>query len=127
VKGDTVTTPEKLRRRQRIEGTGLVVFAIFSTAAMFYLDSRHDKEIEEQRACTIETVSDIVDVIESGRAAYRIEQEATQVLITSALDGRLNSEEAVGRAQAEYAARVLEAKNLRAESPLPPDPEKVCR
>lgn len=122
-----MTTPERLRRRQRIEGTALVLFALFSTATMFYLDSRNDDEIEQQRECLVQVTSDLIAVIESGREASLTEQTGDRHLILGALSGKITTPEEVALAMKRYRHHVDEAKHLRRSAPIPPDPAKVCR
>lgn len=124
MEGDTgVTTPERFRRRQRIEGTILVVLGLFTVASTAYLDH----QAKEQRACLVETVGALVDTIETGRSAANTEQSATRHLIGQALSGKLITESQVDAATTEYRESIARAKHKRKTSPLPPDPEKVCR
>lgn len=118
-----MTTPERFRRRQRIEGVCLVLLGIFSIG-YFYVDRQGDKELVD---CVIKTLSEQNDVLLSGRKANNIEQEADERVITLALSGKIQTQADVDRAKARYDAAQRQAQEERQTSPVPPDPEVNCR
>lgn len=118
-----MTSPEKSRRRQRIEGSLILVLGVFTVAYTIHDTQQED----EDRLCVQDTVSDIVAVIENSREANRVTTDALHQVIFDGLSGKFETRRDVTRARRVYVKARAEATRLRAEAPLPPDPEKVCQ
>lgn len=128
-----MTTPERLRRRQLIEGIIVLLLAIFTTLQALYF-SQQDRE---QRDCLSETVKEITEVQRVRANLNERESEASKLILLNAA-ALLNpkqpfttkeQEEAQGKladAFTNYQKEVAAVKKLREENPTPTYPEGRC-
>lgn len=129
-----MTTPEKFRRRQRLEGIALLILALAVSVSVYYFDHQDD----EQRACVAENFSDLAstlavrgDLSTKEARADQIESSATRQLFDDAFAASDEADflAAYTRYQAGLAkadrkrARVAE---VRAANPFPAFPEGSC-
>lgn len=132
-----MTTPERIRRRQRIEGAFLI---ILGTASVVYavFDNRQDQRVLD---CIVRVATEQNAVLDAGREAQRLERRAGEIeqaaderLIGAALRGEIQTPEDVQAAQTRYDAQQVRADrkreradDARLNSPVPPDPTTVCQ
>lgn len=79
--GLTMTTPERLRRRQRIESAMIAVLAVCLVAATLYFSARSDR----QQACMRAFIDSSSDTQEIRAELNERESEATQRVIQTGL------------------------------------------
>lgn len=129
-----MTTPERLRRRQRIEGTFLVIIGIFMLVQFQYFQ---DKD-EAQRACLVDVVADQNaalsrrgDIASQDAAVNAEESTATRALIVEAFASKTREEAlaAFAKAQDKWAAvdkKRQQVAAARRSNPIPDFPDGTC-
>lgn len=143
-----MTTPERLRRRQRIEGTFLVIIGILLVVSTLWF--RHQDE--QQRACFTTKFSELTSNLSArGALASREARAALQESRATRLESRANSDfyrqafaatstEDVFEAYAQYRVTLAtvnekrakvtekraEIKREREANPIPDFPEGTC-
>lgn len=132
--GTTMTTPERLRRRQRIEGTLLVILGVIMLIQFNYFQGQDEK----QRECLFQVVQSQNQVLslrgELARQDSEInadESAATRGLIVAvfAAKGKDDALAAFADAQQQWNAideRRQDVRKARRENPIPDLPEGTC-
>lgn len=129
-----MTTPERLRRRQRIEGTFLVVIGVLMLLQFQYFQHQDAK----QRACLVDIVAEQNDAmsrrgdIASQDATVNAEEStATRTLIVDvfAAKSREEAQAAFAAAQEKWVAvdkRRQQVAAARRSNPIPDFPDGKC-
>lgn len=115
-----MTTPERFRRRQRIESAGIVALAaglVFSVVYFQGQDSAQDR-------CLSTFVSTNSETTAIRSQAVALESKATRSIINDVFtaEGRGQVREAFKR----YTARIARVDQLREDNPVPDFPEGLC-
>lgn len=130
-----MTTPEKLRRRQRIE-TALVGLLMVVVGVTQYIndreDNRQDAEAAAARACLAKQITSLTDALNARSAPAGSLNEATGDVLDSFVaaaeaqkKGKDNSTEILA-ALNHYAEVRAEVRKSRAENPFPAFPTGKC-
>lgn len=115
-----MTTPERLRRRQLIEGTALLVLGVFTVLISIYFRA----EDAQQRECLAEQFSELTIVLERrGDLIDRSSQATTGVVLAVA---RAKNSDQVRDALDSFIAEQARLQQARRESPVPPFPKGAC-
>jgi len=115
-----MTTPENFRRRQRLEGVGLVLLGAFTIAYTVYSDARDDR----QDACVTEQVQEIGEAQVQGRKLLTRDLENIKDVIAAALTAEDRA--ALIEARDDYFARGDKIAEDRKNHPVPEFPEGKC-
>jgi hypothetical protein len=116
-----MTTPERFRRRQRIEGTILLVLGVFTILIAFYFNN----EDARQRDCLTRNIHELSDAVQQrGDLAARDSRTTTRVVLDVA---RATRQEQVRRSLDRYIAAQARIQQARRENPLPPFPKGACQ
>ena len=133
-----MTTPERLRRRQRIEGSALIIIALLMLGQSWYFNA----EDRDQRACIQQNFVELSRALDAradltqretsqNKALWLIYAEAAG-LVKDDPTAELKPKDQA-RLQRELVAQLLEYKREiteieqeRRENPLPPYPVGVC-
>lgn len=108
----TMTTPERLKRRQRIEGVALILLGVVTIAWAVQSDSRDDS----QDACVQSFIQDQADTQQIRSGLVEQESEATRKVISSALSAGSRAE--IEEARTEYSRSLQEIDQVRRENPV---------
>lgn len=120
-----MTTPERLRRRQYIEGGGLAALGVLVVLSTLFSDARDDKQDESFRSCIIEQVSGIGNTLDARGAINSRDTEATnRVILTVAGAGGDYAviKKALDDFETDQAAIATEREN----TVIPPFPDGKC-
>jgi hypothetical protein len=115
-----VTTPERLRRRQRFESAGVATVAIGLVLSVIYFAGQD--AAQERCLSTFVNTQTETSAIRSGLVER--ESRATRSVITNAL-GAQNRRDIV-RAYARYDAALKRIDAVREAHPVVPFPEGLC-
>lgn len=115
-----MTTPERLRRRQRLESFGIALLAVLLVAATLYFKGVSDA----QQACLRNYIS-----FSSHTSAVRArlldeESAATRHVIVSGLTAGSHAD--IERAKQQYDDAMQQIDRARAANPVQPIPKGVC-
>jgi hypothetical protein len=117
---DTVTTPERLRRRQIRNDISIAIIVIAIAGGAFYFDRSDDR----QRNCLSTYVEQSAVTSKARGAAVAAESEATRDVIRSVLEAKSPPE--VQAAYARYRKALERIDERRADNPVPTFPKGVC-
>jgi hypothetical protein len=107
-----MTTPERLRRRQRREGVAVIVIGVLLIFQGWYFQN----EDQDQRDCTREQIQQLVETLEKrGGLAQRESDNTASVLLTAS--EATNGDE-VAEALQEYRVESAKIKAARAANPI---------
>lgn len=115
-----MTTPERLRRRQRLESLGIAILAFALVAVFIYFRGQDDAQEDcfnnyfTQQAKTSKIRGTIVER----------ESEATRRIIRKALTAQ--TREDIIKAREAYFRSLQRVDEAREANPIPPFPEEVC-
>lgn len=115
-----MTTPERLRRRQYIEGVFLVILGVFTVTMSLYFQNEDNR----QRACLASTVSELTSTLEARADISGREFDAIRAVITEALSAESDRE--LLAAKVRYFEAVDAVDRQRRQNPIPPFPEGTC-
>lgn len=115
-----MTTPEKFRRRQRLEGAGLLVLGAFTVLVSVYFNA----EDRQQQECIREVVSDIQSNYEARSHISTREFAATREIISRALTAETRA--AVIEAREDYFRSIRGIDRDRKRNPVPQFPLGEC-
>lgn len=133
-----MTTPERLKRRQMIEGTVLVVMGIFMTVQSIYFsfEDKQQRQCFEEKINSLSSTSrtrgdlaeretaatkSVLDIY--AKAAVIVQDDPTKPLPKKAQD-RLNTE--LVEALLNYQDEIEKVQAERKENPVPPYPVGAC-
>ena len=111
-KGRTMTTPERLRRRQRIESAMIAVLAVCLVAATLYFTARSDR----QQACMRAFIDSSSDTSEVRAKLNERESEATRRVIQTALS--VQTAEELVQVRSEYNREIARIAKARKANPV---------
>lgn len=109
---DIVTTPERLKRRQMIEGSGLLILGIITVMMSVYF--RHQGDV--QRTCLSEYIKANSQTSQVRAELVNRESQATRTLITSSLS--VKSVADFRKVRRTYLHDIHEIDVARAEHPI---------
>lgn len=115
-----MTTPERFRRRQQIEGALLVALGVFTILISGYFRS----EDIAQRECFANRFSELTEVLEHRGESNDAQFKAIDRVIAGALQASTPAE--VLAARERYYADVRRIEARREGNPIPPFPEGTC-
>lgn len=115
-----MTTPERFRRRQRIEGWFVLILGVATILMGIYFHG----EDRRQKACFADTIHDLTVSIKAGRHLTNQQFEAIGSVLGRGLSATTQAEfEAVKR---DYFRTSAKINRERAEHPIPPFPKGAC-
>jgi hypothetical protein len=122
-----VTTPERIRRRQRIETALVAATMVLSAVSMFVLSL----ENEEQDDCVTEQITDLTDALNARSDSTGRLNEATAEVINSFVKAAQRPDDPDNRtpilkALNDYAEVRADVRESRRENPFPPFPTGKC-
>lgn len=118
-----MTTPERLRRRQRIEGTALLIVGIlFSTFS--YVNEKRD---DAQEHCLTDQITKLTGAIEARGEINAANSQATKTVILGVATAAGSDDyAAVGEALRQYVTDIDEVEKSRRDTAIPPFPNGKC-
>lgn len=118
-----MTTPERLRRRQRFESVGIAVLAVALVAAFLYFQGQADA----QKRCLTSFVSNSsqTSAIRAG-LAERDSQTQRRFLLDATDPAKVQTRAQFERVRAQFVKRLAAIDRARAENPVKPLPKGVC-
>ena len=115
-----MTTPERLRRRQRIEGTALILLGVFTILMSLYFRG----EDARQRTCLTDQFHQLSETLTTrGELVSRDSRSTTRVILDVA---RASDKKQVRESLDRYIAQQARLDLQRRQNPLPPFPEGAC-
>ena len=115
-----MTTPERLRRRQRIEGTALLILGVFTIFLAIYFNAQD----REQRECFRQAIQEQSERNAPRAEAVEMESATFRAIFDRAFDG-VGPREAK-RLEARFDRRLAKVDQLREENPVRPLEEDFC-
>lgn len=116
-----MTTPERLRRRQRIEGTLLVIMGAL-LAVSTYVNDRRDDNVQN---CITEQVTGLTNSLNARAKLTDPRAKSVSDLIDRLL--KANGDQAEGlRAVEDYRKKQAQLAKLTKAHPIPPFPNGKC-
>lgn len=116
-----MTTPERLRRRQRIEGIVLILLAIFTTLQAVYFSIQNN----EQNDCVATVVTKLNRNFEARAKVTQADSDVKKRAITHAFEAQ--TREQFLRVKAQYLAEQKRIDLERKQHPVPPLPPGRCQ
>lgn len=122
-----MTTPERIRRRQRIETALVAATMVLSAVSMFVLSL----ENERQDDCVTEQITDLTDALNARSESTGRLNEATAEVINSFVQAAQRPDDPDNRtpilkALNDYAEVRADVRESRRENPFPPFPTGKC-
>lgn len=115
-----MTTPERLRRRQRINDIGIALLAGLLLFAWFYFQGRADA----QDHCLTNYISTNSETSKVRSALVEQESKATRDIILNGTAAK--SREEFKKARDQYVSALKAIDRARDENPVQPFPKGVC-
>lgn len=115
-----LTTPERLRRRQRRESVAVAVLAFALVGSSVYFQASDNR----QRDCIRAVIASQTDTQKIRSGLVEQESEATRKVISSALSAE--SRDAIQLAREEYARALARIDRVRRDNPVQNISPKVC-
>lgn len=116
-----MTTPERLRRRQLIEGALLISIGFAMLWQTWYFNEQND----EQQQCLIDNFQALSEALDVRSALSERETAAAQRFNTAEL--RVSSDEEYLVELQRYSDEIDAVRRAREENPLPPYPAGECQ
>lgn len=116
-----MTTPERLRRRQRIEGSLLVLIGLLVLLQSLWFNT----EDRQQRRCLEENFSDLSVALEARAKLTQQDTESTRRVILAA--STAHSRGKLRAALDRYVREQTAIQQERRAHPLPPYPPGTCQ
>lgn len=118
-----MTTPERLRRRQRIEGTALLIVGILFAAATYVNEERDD----QQEKCLTDQIVKLTDAIEARGQINAANTQATRTVILGVAQASATRDRTlVANALSQYVADSERIEQDRKDTKIPPFPNGKC-
>lgn len=119
-----MTTPEKVRRRERLLGVGLVICGLLVAVSTYMNDKRDDKQDRQFRECITSVVGDLTDSLTARSDLTEPDAKSVRVLISDLLKAE---NEADSRAAiVKYNKTQTDLAKIRKSNPIPPFPDGTC-
>lgn len=115
-----MTTPERLRRRQRIESAGIAILAFALVAVFIYFRGQDDA----QERCFNNYFQAQAETAQIRSRLVEQESRATRDLLLKGTAAQTKKEFLSVRER--YRANLRNIDEARANNPIPPFPEEVC-
>jgi multidrug resistance efflux pump len=115
-----VTSPERLRRRQRIEGSLLLALGIFTILVSIYFRGQD----AAQRECINTYIAANSDTSAVRSKLVERESQATRRLLLRGTS--VESREEFQKVRAQYVRAIAAIDKARRENPVRPFPEGIC-
>lgn len=115
-----MTTPERFRRRQRIEGTALVILGVFTILMSLYFRAQDI----DQRACLTNQFRQLSDALSTRSNVTARDSKATTDVILEVARAKKPGE--VRKSLDRYIAKQARLDLIRKQNPFPPFPEGAC-
>lgn len=115
-----MTTPERLRRRQRIEGTILLILGVFTILVSIYFRGQD----AAQRECINSYISASSETSAIRSKLVEQESRATRRLLLKGTSAETRAE--FQQARVQYVKSIKAIDQMRAANPLRPFPEGIC-
>jgi MoxR-like ATPase len=122
-----VTTPERLRRRQRIETALVLVTIVLATLSVFWTDRQNAQQDE----CVAEQITDLTDALNARSDSTGKLNDATGEVINSFVQAAQSPDDPDNRAPIlralnDYAEVQADVREARRDNPFPPFPTGKC-
>lgn len=115
-----MTTPQRLKRRQMIEGTALLILGVFTVLITMYFRA----EDVEQRECVAKQIAAIGKTFTVRASLAEDESSATRQVIRESLTAQ--SREDLEKARDTYFLELGRIDAARARAKIPPFPPGTC-
>lgn len=119
-----MTTPEKLRRRQRREGIALMVLGVAMTVTTIYQTHERNQQKDDFQECITSVVAKLTDTLDARSNLSQGDAKATRDFLLSV--PTLDTKEKFQRALQEYIDAQAKLAKIRKENPIPPFPDGTC-
>lgn len=122
-----MTTPERLRRRQRLESLGIAILAVALVVASLWFNGRQS-ELDKQQLAQQKCLSTYISVnSETSAIRSRLVERESETTRRFLLDAtNVKTREDFQRVRREYAASLRKIDKARADNPIRPLPKGVC-
>lgn len=121
-----MTTPERLRRRQRFEGAGLLVLGLLVAASTVFGETRDDKQDRTFKECIVSIVSDISSNSDARASLNALDTAATnRVILRVASAG--GDRTAIQTALDDFKNEQKSIAEAREKNKVPPFPDGKCQ
>lgn len=115
-----MTTPQRLKRRQMIEGTALLILGVFTILMTMYFRAQD----MEQRECVASQIQAIGNTLTKRGNLLEDESDATRQVIREALTAQ--DREALEQARDTYFLELGRIDAAREKTKIPPFPPGTC-
>lgn len=119
-----MTTPEKVRRRERLLGIGLVICGLLVAVSTYLNDKRDDRQDRQFQDCITSVVGELTDSLTARSNLTEPDAKSVRVLISDLLKAR--SEADSRKAINEYNTTQERLAGVRKSNPIPPFPDGTC-
>lgn len=119
-----MTTPEKLRRRQRRESAGLLILGLVMTVTTIYDSNQRDKQKDEFQECITSVVTELTDSLTARSNLTEPDARSVRELIRDLLKSKTEADSR--KAISAYNATQVEIAKVRKSNPIPPFPDGTC-
>lgn len=119
-----MTTPEKLRRRQRREGWALMLLGLAMAVSTVYQSHQREVQREDFQDCIVTVVGQLTDSLTARSNLTEPDAKSVRVLISDLLSAK--SEKDTREAIAAYNKTQAEIARVRKSNPIPPFPDGIC-
>lgn len=119
-----MTTPEKVRRRERLLGVGLVICGLLVAGSSYLNDKRDDAQDKEFRNCITQVVGELTDSLTARSDLTEPDAKSVRELISDLLQAK--SPEDSQAAIKKYNHTQADLADIRKTNPIPPFPDGTC-
>lgn len=119
-----MTTPEKIRRRERLLGVGVVICGLLVALSTYLGDRRDDRQDRQFRECITTVVGGLTDSLTARSNLTEPDALSVRVLISDLLKSK--SEKDSRKAIREYNQTQADLAKVRKSNPIPPFPDGTC-
>lgn len=119
-----MTTPEKLRRRQRREGLALLFLGLAMTVTTFYDSNQRNQQKDDFQDCITSVVSDLTSSLTARQNISEPRAKSFSDLINAASQATTRAE--YRKALDQYNATQARLNKVLKDNPIPPFPSGTC-
>ena len=119
-----MTTPEKVRRRERVLGVGLVICGLLVALSTYFGDKRDDKQDRQFKECITSVVGELTDSLTARSNLTEPAAQSVRDLISELLASK--SEADSRKAIKRYNETQADLAKVRENNPIPPFPDGTC-
>lgn len=119
-----MTTPEKVRRRERLLGVGVVICGLLVALSTYTNDKRNDKQDREFQNCITSVVGDLTDSLTARSNLTEPDAKSVRVLISDLLNAKSKADSR--KAIKKYNGTQEALAGVRKSHPIPPFPDGTC-